>query len=72
VGNTTVIELNHDFYNDIESKPELFVAQILEVLRSGDVSKRIEGGKAIIFFPRYEENKNYQKWNKFKREVNRG
>ena len=67
MGNTTIIELNHDFYHEIEKNKDLFVEQILTHLRAGgDFQQDIEGGKIIAFFPRYSDNRKYCAWEKFK------
>jgi len=67
MGNTTIIELNHDYANEIERNKDLFVNQILEHLRAGgDHEKGIEGKKIITFFPRYTENKKYTAWERWK------
>lgn len=68
MGNTTIIELNHDLADEIEKNKDLFVQQILEQLRAGcDFQQSIEGGKIIAFFPRYNENKKYCAWERFKK-----
>lgn len=67
MGNTTIIELNHDRYDEIEKNKDLFVNQILEHLRAGcDFQQSIEGGKIIAFFPRYNENRKYRAWERWK------
>lgn len=67
MGNTTLIELNHDLIDEIEKNKDLFVNQILEQLRAGcDFQQNIEGGKIVAFFPRYNENKKYRAWGRFK------
>ena len=68
MGNTTLIELNHDRWDEIDKHKELFVSQILEQLRNGqNYEQSIEGGRVIAFFPRYSENKQYQAWCRFKK-----
>lgn len=67
MGNTTIIELNHDQFDEIEKNKDLFVEQILEQLRVGvDFQQDIEGGKIIAFFPRYADNRKYCAWERFK------
>lgn len=68
MGNTTIIELNHDLYYEIEKNKDLFVKQILEQLRVGnDFQQDIEGGKIVAFFPRYNNNRKYLAWERFKK-----
>ena len=53
MGNTTIIELNHDLYRAIEACPDDFVGTILEHLRGGNwEGKEILGGKVIACFNR--------------------
>ena len=71
MGNTTLIELDHDRYSEIERQPELFTKQILYYLRAGiDARQEIEGGQIIAFFPRWRSKKHLawcawkEKWSK--------
>lgn len=67
MGNTTIIELNHDRCDEIEKNNDLFVEQILNQLRAGcDFQQDIEGDRIIAFFPRYSDNKKYCAWERFK------
>lgn len=67
MGNTSIIELDHDSCYEIEKNKDLFVEQILEHLRAGyDSQQDIEGGKIIAFFPRYSDNRKYCAWERFK------
>jgi hypothetical protein len=67
MGNTTIIEINHDQYAEIKNNKDLFVEQILAHLECGyDFQHPIEGGKIIAFFPRYSDNKKYCAWERFK------
>jgi hypothetical protein len=53
MGNTTIIELNHDFIGDIEYGKDKFVKQILDALKQGSKpGDPIQGGKIIAFFNR--------------------
>ena len=66
MGNTTIIELNHDRFMEIENNRDLFVDQILTQLKLGyDYEQEIEGGRIIAFFPRYNDNKKYRAWNRW-------
>ena len=67
MGNTTIIELNHDQYEEIEKNKDIFVEHILEQLKAGhDYQYDILGGRVIAFFPRYDDNKKYRAWERFK------
>ena len=67
MGNTTIIELNHDQTDEIEKNKEGFVNQILIQLRQGhDARQFIEGGFVVAFFPRYSDNKKYKAWERWK------
>lgn len=53
MGNTTIIELNHDFSGDIEYNKEKFFEQIMHALRQGSKpGDPIQGGQIIAFFNR--------------------
>ena len=68
MGNTTIIEINHDRLDEIEKHPELFVSQILEQGRAGRAYiQQIEGGHIITFFPRRDDNKEYAAWIRWKK-----
>ena len=67
MGNTTIIELNHDRIDEIEKNPSEFVTQILMQLRSGiDARQLIIGGHVVAFFSRYNDNKKYLAWERWK------
>ena len=51
MGNTTVIELNHDRWQEIERNRAAFVDAILKQMHDGMVDE-IPGGKVVVFFPR--------------------
>lgn len=63
MGNTTILELNHDEAHDIAENPQAFLMAILEHLRSGSGSK-IPGGRVIAFFPRWGGpiDKAWERW----------
>ena len=69
MGNTTVIELNHDLTREIEDNPDLFVQQILNQLRAGYYDdKNILGGTVICCFNRngyFPDNE----WEEFKTKI---
>ena len=53
MGNTTVIELNHDYCMEIENNPERFIEQILAQIRSFRYDNQpINGGHVICSFNR--------------------
>ena len=53
MGNTTIIELNHDYAHEIESNPEEFIRVIMEQLSAAEhTGDRIPGGRVIAFFHR--------------------
>jgi len=66
MGNTTIIELNHDLWNAIQENPDRFISEILEELGSGNGRKKpIVGGYIIMGFHR--SGTIYQAWEKFKK-----
>ena len=71
MGNTTIIELNHDQYSEIEDHPELFVEQILEQLRTmNNDGKYIQGGSIVCSFNRSGGTLD-REWQKFLLKVGR-
>ena len=49
MGNSTVIELNHDLWDEIEKHPDQFVAEIREQLASFRFNgQQITGGRVIL------------------------
>lgn len=68
MGNTTIIELNHDRWDEIDKNRENFVRQILQQLSTAEYTGQdILGGKVIAFFNRYPENRIYRSWENFKK-----
>jgi hypothetical protein len=68
MGNTTIIELNHDQVAEIKDHPQEFVQQILDQLGSFEYSgKEILGGKVIAGFHR--SGHIYDMWEKFKQRL---
>lgn len=66
MGNSTIIELNHDQCDEIEKNPEKFVQQIKHQLATMCYNgKEILGGKVIVGFHRSE--KIYESWCKWKK-----
>lgn len=71
MGNTTIIELNHDCWNEIDNDRKLFVQQILEQLQANEYEgKEILGGRVICFFNRYDSPIE-RAWLKFKKKFGR-
>lgn len=71
MGNTTIIELNHDRWNEISENKEEFILQILNQIHCMNLTgKDIHGGKVIAGFHR--SGKVYAKWTKFKKGLNDG
>jgi hypothetical protein len=65
MGNTTIIELNHDKYREIEEHPELFIEQILEQLRTmNNDGGYIQGGSIVCSFNRNNGTLD-REWQKF-------
>ncbi len=53
MGNTTIIEINHDQTQEIENDKEAFVGCVLEQCRAAThTGRRIPGGRIIVFFHR--------------------
>ncbi|KKK81603.1 hypothetical protein LCGC14_2811800 [marine sediment metagenome] len=53
MGNTTIIEINHDQTQEIEDDREAFVNCVLEQCRAATFTgKRIPGGRVTMFFHR--------------------
>lgn len=72
MGNTTIIELNHDLAHQIETNKEEFIEQIQEQLRANVYEGQdILGGKVICFFHRHESPIE-KAWNKFKVNFGKG
>ncbi len=71
MGNTTIIELNHDIWDEIANNRDEFVDSILEQLSSGKLRThhRLPGGRVIAFFPRYSFDETCQKWDAFKKSL---
>lgn len=69
MGNTTIIELNHDLAGEIEKNPDDFVYFVLEQLRQGSwTGKSILGGKVIAFFHRGDTTED-ELWEEFKEDM---
>lgn len=67
MGNTTIIELNHDQAHEIEEHKELFLDQIRRQLSANEFEgKRIEGGRVVCFFHRHDSPIE-RAWTKFKK-----
>ncbi len=65
MGNTTIIELNHDLGFEIKDDPETFVRTILEQLSAAvHTGNRIPGGRIVAFFHRSGDID--VAWDKFK------
>ncbi len=66
MGNTTIVELNHDLCSDIEDNRDIFIEEILNQLRGNDhEGKFIKGGRVVVFFHR-SDSPVYRAWNEFK------
>lgn len=66
MGNTTILELNHDLFHEIADDPEGFVRQIQAQLRSFEYrGKRIRGGVVIAAWNR-GDNLIDRDWQTFK------
>ncbi len=66
MGNTTVIELNHDRAKEIDDHPERFMKQIKEQLNCAEhTGQYIVGGRIIAFFHRSGPIE--QAWEKWKK-----
>ena len=68
MGNTTIIELNHDFFMDIEKDKVGFADKILAHLGHGnwnEMPKRIPGGQIVCSFHR-SPGHHHDQWYKFK------
>lgn len=65
MGNTTIIELDHDLASEIERDPDGFLRDILEQLRSGSTAPhRITGGRVVTFFARWGQpvHRAWEEW----------
>ena len=65
MGNTTIVELNHDDAEEIRKNPQKLVGQILEQLSASVYTGReILGGRVIAFFPRWDTpiDKAWARW----------
>lgn len=73
MGNSTIIELNHDLYGDIERNRDKFVDEILAQLRQGfwGQHKRIVGGQVVTSFHRDEVDTHARAWERFKQDIAR-
>ena len=70
MGNTTIIELNHDRWQEIERNHAAFVDAILSQLRQGNV-KEIPGGRVVASFQRTSDSANYRAWERWKKKWSR-
>ena len=72
MGNTTIIELNHDKVEEIfqdEETQKIFLNQIYQQLATFEHSRqKIQGGKVLAGFHR--SGTIYNKWIKFKKKMN--
>ena len=65
MGNTTVIELNHDQAQEIIGDPTVFITQIDRQLSANEFEgKHIVGGRVICMFHR-SDSAVYRAWNRF-------
>ena len=73
MGNTTIIELNHDWADEIKRHPMEFVQNILTQLRNGcsvpDEGKPIRGGRIISTFSRDDNDQYDCLWREYKNEL---
>ena len=68
MGNTTIVELDHDRFEEIEKNKLGFAEQILEQLRAGTYDKKeILGGEIVTWFHR--SGKIYVRWVNFKKRL---
>jgi hypothetical protein len=67
VGNTTIIELNHDLYDEIERDPAAWVDGVLTHMQGHSYSPfvRIPGGAIVTTFHRGDSDE-YKWWIKFR------
>ena len=72
MGNSTIIELNHDWAGEIERDPEKFVREILAQLQQmpwvPDIGIRITGGTIVSSFSRYDDSLGAY-WDDYRREL---
>ena len=63
MGNTTILEINHDRGDEIARNRAAFVDAILQQIQSGRV-RDIPGGTVIVMFPRWDQpiDKAWQRW----------
>ena len=67
MGNTTIIELNHDLASEIENNQKKFLEQVIDQLRSFKFKgKLIQGGKVVTAWNR-GDSKIDKDWSKFKK-----
>ena len=64
MGNTTIIELNHDRWQEIERNGPAFVEAVLKQMCHGDVDE-VPGGRVVAFFPR-DEQPIHQAWKRWR------
>jgi hypothetical protein len=75
MGFTTIIELNHDFADEIERDPQKFVREVLDHIKQGtqifdDAGIRIAGGTIVSTFHR--SNNDFDRiWIEYKLELRR-
>ena len=71
MGNSTIIELNHDWAGEIEREPLRFVREILDHLQQmpnvPDLGTRITGGTIISSFHRHDGDPFDHRWNDYRR-----
>lgn len=69
MGNTTIIELDHDLAGEIEKDPLGFIEVVIDQLRCGRrTGQPIPGGRIIAMFPRYlDSSPQYAYWEAWKK-----
>jgi hypothetical protein len=69
MGNTSIIEINHDRWGEIKENPQVFVDAILRQTGSfANTGKDIPGGMVIAGFHR-SDNRQNNLWEKFKKDL---
>lgn len=70
MGNTTIIELNHDLYDQIEKDPAKWADDLLRHMRGHAYSDRVRigGGQIVTTFHRGDSDE-YDLWIKFREAV---
>lgn len=65
MGITTIIELDHDRWQEIERNRAAFVDSVLKQFRTGSVDE-VPGGRVIASFPRWDTpiHRAWERWKK--------